>query len=85
MTLGLTNGPLNVGITRTGGAGAYYFLPAAATYGNPIDNISHGFGTGNDIIGAYGITLDSQKSGIVCDMGTASISSKKIGGMFIKF
>ena len=66
MTLGLTNGSDNAGLT-TGGQGMIY--PEKNAYDIQVNN-THG--VYNNIQGNFGITLDSTKSGII----TSKDSSK---------
>ena len=63
MTLGLTSGDQNWGLTCNSGTMAFY---KTGPYGQPVGNITN---TGSDAANKnMGITLDSTKSGIESDV-----------------
>ena len=70
LTLGLTNGVINVGLNRVTGSTDYALLlgPSTGQYGINYSNTQQTFASGSTALGGYGVTTDSTKSGIVTDI-----------------
>ena len=71
MTLGLTDGILNAGLSKVGNT--YELRPYQNIYGEALGAIGSGNGLGS---GAYGITLDPTKSGIIAEQSSARLYFK---------
>ena len=68
--LGLDNGKYQAGIIR--GGGQLFFGPSGDAYGKKAENTNtYSLTTANESVGAYGITSDPNKSGLIADLSKA--------------
>lgn len=67
MTLGLTNGSSNIGVGRPSGSNMQV---NTSYYGKDVT--TDGSTSGSNVLGAFGVTTDATKSGIIADLSTAT-------------
>lgn len=70
MTLGLTNGTTNIGLTASATSAGGKFFPRNDAYGTPVSSTA----TSSAIMsyGNFGVTTDGTKSGLVADLSSAT-------------
>ena len=80
MTLGLTNGTINAGLSNSPATNKLQADRNA--YGRNVQ--SSNIGEGNST-GIFGITTDPAKSGLIAKISGLTIPSEKLGSFYIRY